>query len=156
MTQKEKKDDVVAPKAKKPKKAKDKGPLGPKLVAGAVKPPLAGKGHNSGEKIPALVELMDEDIALDLKKKEIGKAQRDIRNRAKNEFGVLAWNWNHEKQMRKVDKDVRIQRESGSVDLKNMLGFQIELDLKPDTVERTENQLADPGAPRDDIINRMG
>lgn len=139
--------DIASPSAKKNKVEK---PLGPKLVG-----EYPSVGHNKGEVIPALVELMEEDLALDEKKKSIAQAQRDIRNRAKTEFGVMAAVWAYEKRMRKMDKDVRIQLESGVHDLKEMLGYQIELDLKPDTVARTEDELADPSAPRNDIINRL-
>lgn len=143
--------DIPAPKAKKAKKEK-KAP-GPKLAAESLK---SFAGHNSGA-IPRVVELMDRDLEIDAQKKELGKEQRDIRNMAKTEFGILSWNWNQEKAARKVDKDVRIQREAGAVDLKNMLGYQAEMDLKPNTVARTEEEYADPSnrvAP--DVIKREG
>lgn len=131
--------DIAAPKP--PKGKKDKKAPGPKLAAENLT--TAFVGHNSGA-IPRVVELMDRDLEIDAQKKELGKEQRDIRNMAKTEFGILSWNWNQEKAARKVDKDVRIQRESGAVDLKNMLGYQAELDLKPNTVARTEQEFADP------------
>lgn len=148
--------DIASPKPAKGKKKVH----GPKLAVET--PAHAFSGHNSGV-IPRVVELMDRDLEIDAKKKELSKEQRDIRNMAKTEFGILAWNWNHEKAARKVDKDVRIQRESGAVDLKNMLGYQAELDLSPTTVARTEQEYADPSnkvlpedAGREDIIKREG
>ncbi len=126
------------PKEKKPKaEKKTPGPKAPAEKANAF------AGHNSGA-IPRVVELMSRDIETDKQKKELGKEQRDIRNMAKDEFGILAWTWNQEKAARKVDKDVRIQRESNAIDLKNMLGYQGELDLKPDTVAKTEEEYVDP------------
>lgn len=147
--------DMLPPKPKKEKKDKPEKKLGPKLVPSDKTPPPGKIGHNGGA-IPALVDLMDETLALDERIKEINKAKRDIRNKAKTEFGVMSWNWSQEIAMRKLDRDVRIQRESGAVDLKNMLGYQIAMDLQPGTVARTEEELVDPGAPKDDIINRMG
>lgn len=141
------------PKTKKAAKAKkEKKTPKPKLVANTAAP--GRLGHNSGEPIPALVDLIDESLRIDDEKKALGKADRDIRNTAKTQFGILAWNWNYEKSMRKVDRDVRIQRESGIIDLKNMLGYQISLDLQPGTVARTEEELADPSADKNDEVNR--
>lgn len=143
---------VKAKKAAKPKKEK-KAP-GPKLVAAKLKP--ATVGHNSGEAIPALIELVDEILASDERVKNEGKLKRDLRNRAKTEFGILSSVLAQEIRLRKMDKDVRIQFESGCHDIKQMLGYQTALDLKPGTVARTEEELVDPGAPKDDVINRQG
>lgn len=148
------KKDMLPPKVKK-SKAKEEKKLGPKMVPSATEKPPSAVGHNGGA-IPALVSLMDETLAIDEQIKALNKGKRDISNKAKTEFGILKWNWNQEIAARKVDPDVRIQRESGAVDLRNMLGYQMALDLKPDTVARTEEELADPGAPKDDPINRVG
>lgn len=144
--------DIAAPRP--PKKKGEKKAPGPKLAAEALTP--ASAGHNSGEAIPALVSIVDEILASDERVKEEGKLKRDLRNRAKTEFGILSSVLAYEIRLRKMDKDVRIQVESGHHDLKCMLGYQASLDLKPGTVERTENQLADPSAPKDDVINRLG
>lgn len=136
-----------APKAKRGRKKDDT-----KLVAVTSAP----VGHNSGQEVPGLVALMGETLSIDEQIKELNKAKRDIRNQAKTEFGVLAANWAHEIRLRKMDRDVRIQFEAGAHDLKQMLGYQIALDLQPHTVPRTEDELTDPSAPRDDIINRKG
>lgn len=103
-------------------------------------------GHNSGVN-PQLQELVQEIIELDEKKKELAKAQRDLRNRAKTEFGVLSTVLAHEIKLRKMDQDVRIQFESGHHDLKEMLGYQASLDLAPNTVARTEHEYVDPSDP---------
>lgn len=144
--------DRAAPKPPKSKK-ENKAP-GPKLAAENLT--KAYVGHNSGA-IPTVVQLMDETLSIDNQLKELNKAKRDIRNRAKTEFGILSWNWGHEVAMRKKDKDVRIQLESGAVDLKNMLGYQASLDLKPTTVARTEEEYADPSNKATaDVIKREG
>lgn len=108
--------------AKKPKTEKANKASGPKA-------PAAGIGHNSGKVIPELVKLVDEILAFDEQKKSIAKAQRDLRNRAKQEFGVLAGPLAHEIRLRKMDKDVRVQFEMGHTDLKTSLGYQPELDF---------------------------
>lgn len=129
------KGDIAAPegKAKKPKKDK------PALVANS----LSRAGHNSGA-IPELVKLKEEFLALDEKIKALGKAKRDIRNKVKQEYSVLSFNWNEEIRMAKLQNDVRIQYESGRKDLQNMLGYQASLDLAPGTTPRTEEEFADP------------
>lgn len=148
-------EDQAAPKPKKSKKAKkEKKAPGPKLVPTDIKPPPVG--HNSGESIPALKEIITEILASDERVKNEGKLKRDLRNRAKTEFNVLSSVLAHEIRLRKMDKDVRIQFESGHHDLKTMTGYQQELDLRPTTVARTEEELVDPGAPKDDVINRAG
>lgn len=147
--------DKAAPKPKKAKKQKaPKAPPGPKLIPANLTP--APAGHNSGEAIPALRGIIDEILAFAEQKKNIAKAERDLRNRAKTEFNVLSSVLAHEIRLRKMDNDVRIQFESGHHDLKVMTGYQQELDLKPGTIARTEEELVDPGAPKDDVINRAG
>lgn len=115
---------------------------------------LAGSpGHNS-QVVPELLELMDEDLALDEKKKELGKAQLAIRNRVKAEFGVPKKTWNAEKALRKLDAEVRVQHEASLHDLKGMLGYQASLDLQPGTVARTEDEHADPSAAAGRLMQR--
>ncbi len=86
-------------------------------------------GHNSGEVVPGLVNLVDEIMSISDRKKALAKAERDCRNRAKTEFGVLAGVLAHEIRLRKMDKDVRVQFESNHQDVKTMLGYQAELDF---------------------------
>lgn len=124
------------------KKGKNKKP--PKATLVPIKGiGAAASGHNSGL-VPAAVELVNEILDYDEKIKELGKAKRDIRNRLKNEFGVLAAVQNYEISMRKKDQDVRIQIESGIRDFKTMLGYNAALDFKEGTVAKTEEEFADP------------
>lgn len=125
--------------AKKPGKGKKGGKPSLAAAAGAA----ASKGHNSGL-IPAAVEIVKEILEWDAKIREINKAKRDLRNRLKNEFGVLAAVQGYEIAMAKKDPDVRLQIESGIVDFRKMLGRQMDLDLKEGTVARTEEEYADP------------
>lgn len=119
--------DRAAPKPKKgakaPKPKKDR----PKLEPTKIK---HGIGHNSGQIIPELVNLVDELLASSERQKREGQLQRDLRNRAKSEFGVLSGPLSHEIRLRKMDKDVRVQFESGHGDLKQALGYQPELDFQ--------------------------
>lgn len=111
-------------KTPKPKKEKTAKAAGPKTVD---KP--AGIGHNSGAVIPELVTIIDEILASSARQKAEAKLQRDLRNRAKSEFGVLSGPLAHEIRLRKMDSDVRVQFESGHNDLKAALGYQPELDF---------------------------
>jgi len=101
------------------------------------------EGHNSGVNAP-LVGIFDEFMDLEEKKKELAKAQRDLHARAKTEFDVQSAVFSHEIRLRKLDRDVRIQFESGHYDLKDMLGYQASLDLAEGTVARTEKEFVDP------------
>lgn len=119
--------DKPQPEPKKKGKDKAKKVTGPKLVDKNLKP---GIGHNSnGQVIPGVVKKVDELIALNERKKEIGKAERDIRNSLKTEFGILSGPLAHEIRLRKMDSDVRVQFESAHKDLKIALGYQPELDF---------------------------
>ena len=110
--------------AKAKKAAKAKKPAGPKLAI--VKP---GIGHNSGEVIPGLVKIVNELLHISEQKKSLGIAERNLRNQAKTEFGVLSGPLAHEMRLRKMDGDVRVQFESSHSDLKKALGYQPELDF---------------------------
>lgn len=124
-------------KQKKPKKAK-------------------GAGHNS-QINQALVDILDESLELDDKIRHLNKAKRDLRNKAKTEHGVLAGVFTHEIRLRKMDRDVRVQFESGIADLKIMTGYQIAMDLLPTTVARTEEEYVDPSAVASKkLIHRIG
>lgn len=112
--------DKAVPKASK-KKAKAKKP-GPKIV-----PP--GIGHNSGEQHPEVIKKILELMAFAAQKKSIAKAERDVRNSLKTEFGVMASSVAREIALRKLDPDVRVQVETNHEDLKKMLGYQPQLDF---------------------------
>lgn len=118
--------DKAAPKAKKPAKdAKSKTVPGPKLIAAA-----PGVGHNhTGEKNPEAVKCLDELLGFVEQKKAISKAERDVRNRLKTEFGILASSVAREVALRKLDHDVRVQVETNHEDFKKMLGYQPSLDF---------------------------
>lgn len=139
--QEEGEQDIPAPKAKKEKKVATKK-HGPKLLPNNLAAPPAG--HNSGETNPAVVEILDEIMASKERVKTEGKLQRDCRNRLKTEFGILSSVTAHEIRMRTLDPDVRIQFESGCADIKVMTGYQFAMDLKKDTVARTEEEFVDP------------
>ena len=126
----------------------------PKIVKAAKKPQEAiAAGHNSGTN-PQLVEIFTLDAEYQDKIKELNKARRDLRNRAKTEFNVLSSVYQHQVKLRKMDRDVRIQFESGTHDLQNMLGYQASLDLAPGTVPRTEEEYLDPSAVAKGLISK--
>lgn len=106
-----------------------------------------GVGHNSGGQNPRMIAIIDEILENNRRVAEINKANRDLRNEAKSSFGVLSSVLAHEVRLRKMDDDVRIQFESGHHDLKDMLGYQASLDLRSDTVARTEEEYVDPSDP---------
>lgn len=120
--------DKAAPKASKGKKDATAKKAGPKLVA-TDKP---GIGHNSGEKNPEAIKCIDELMQFQAQKKSIAKAERDVRNRLKSEFGILSTSVAREIALRKLDPDVRVQVESNHEDFKKMLGYQPQLDFAGD------------------------
>lgn len=116
----------AAPKAAK-KKGADKSKLtGPKAVS---KDPKHGIGHNSGEKNPEAIKCVEELMRFQEQKKSIAKAERDVRNRLKIEFGIMSSSVAREIALRKMDPDVRVQVESNHDDFKKMLGYQPSLDF---------------------------
>lgn len=124
--------DKAAPKAKKSKKDEETKVPGPKVVT--IKP-AAGAGHNSGddkntgEQNPEAIKCLDELMAIEAQKKALAKASRDVRNRLKSEFHILASSVSRELSLRKLDADVRVQVESNHEDFKKMLGYQPSLDF---------------------------
>lgn len=112
---------VQRPKLKLTKSASRKAKASPRVARGAA-------GHNSGVNTP-LVTLFDEYERLDANKKEITKAQSDIRARAKDEHGVAKKNFTHEIALRKLDAAVRVEFEQGQKDLQDMLGYQFSLEI---------------------------
>lgn len=120
--------DKAAPKAKKSKKDEVAKVPGPKLVAKNIVP---GVGHNSnnGEKNPEAIKCLDELMGIEAQKKALAKASRDVRNRLKSEFHILASSVSRELSLRKLDADVRVQVESNHEDFKKMLGYQPSLDF---------------------------
>lgn len=106
----------------------------------------AAKGHNSGVN-PRMQQIIEEILENDKQKALLNKANRELRNEAKLAFGVLSGPLAHEIKLLKMDTDARIQYESSHADLKDMLGYQISLDLAPATIPRTEEEYADPSDP---------
>lgn len=117
--------DRVPPKPKKPTKDKDAKATGPRLVDKDIK---SGIGHNgaphTGEKNPEAIKCLEELMGYQEKKKAIATAERDIRNRLKSEFGILASSVAREVSLRKLDPDVRVQVETNHDDFKKMIGYQ--------------------------------
>lgn len=62
-------------------------------------------------------------------KKAIGKAQRDLRARAKEEHGVDKEVFSYEVRMQKKEASARTMFEQGCIDLKDALGYQHTLPL---------------------------
>jgi uncharacterized protein (UPF0335 family) len=112
---------------------------------------VAGPGHNivKGEYNEALVEMFEEHEALNENKKELSKAQRELRSKAKEQFGVSSAVFNHLIKLRKMDTSVRVDFENSVEDTKVMLGYQASLDLEDpnedhgDDPEEAANRLAD-------------
>ncbi len=108
----------MATKAKPKKSAKKASKSKVTKLKGA-----AGIGHNGKVNKP-LCALFDKYAAMDADKKAIGKAQRDIRAKAKEEHGVSKDVFAYEVNMRKKAPDARVMFEQGCLDLKDALGYQ--------------------------------
>lgn len=121
--------DKAAPKGKTTSKDKAAKQPGPKLVAKDITPGIGHNGPHTGERNPEAVKCLDELLAIQVQKKALGKAERDVRNRFKTEFGILASSVSRELALRKLDTDVRVQVETNHEDLKKMLGYQPSLDF---------------------------
>lgn len=90
-------------------------------------------GHNSGAQVnKPLVKIFEKYEALENNKKEINKAQRDLKAAAKSEHNVQTKNFTAEVALRKLDQDVRVQFEQGQKDLQSQLGYQFALGLAED------------------------
>lgn len=134
MTKKAKK---VAEKAT-PEKAKKAAPSTPQS--------LVALGKN-----PAFIKIMEEHELYDENKKQLSKAQRDLRAKAKEEMGVSSKVFMLQVAMRKLDPDVRKQVEQGIMDTNVMLGYQFALALvtptgKPPASNGGEKAEVKPGA----------
>ena len=123
--------DKAAPKAKSGKKkdTKETKVPGPKLVSKDIKPGIGHNGPHTGEKNPEAIKCIEELMAFQEQKKAISKAERDVRNKLKTEFHILASSVAREIALRKLDPDVRVQVESNHEDFKKMLGYQPSLDF---------------------------
>ncbi len=125
-------------KAKKPsKKANKKNPKVTKLK------PAAGNGHNGAVNKP-LQKLFASYSDMEKDKKQISKAQRDLRAKAKEEHNVDKEVFMHEIKMQKKAPDARVMFEQGHADLKNSLGYQHVLPLLEGDGEEEQHE---EGAP---------
>lgn len=107
----------------------------------------AGVGHNSGKVIPEVLTNINRILSIREQKKALGREETEIRNLLKEKFGVNKTALSDELSLRAKDPTVRIQIEAARHDLKIMTGYQMALDLKPDTVARTEEEFVDPNDP---------
>lgn len=103
---------------------------------------IASIGDN-GRINKALVKIFEQDDKMDEDKKQINKAQRDLRAKAKEEHGIDKAVYMHEKKLRKMDNDRRIMFETGCADLKDALGYQFSLTLA-DPSEQDDSEARDP------------
>ena len=103
----------------------------------AKKKAKANIGHNSNSGVnKPLIKIFEQYESLAKNAKEIGKAQRDLKAKAKEEHGVQTKNFTAEIALRKLDSDVRTQFEQGQKDLQDRLGYkQLELALDGDEAE---------------------
>lgn len=125
--------------AKKPKKEKP--------VKDATSQEAPPAGHNRGQFIPELEKDLKEIESIREQKRVLGKQETEVKNRMKKNYNFSKRAISMELQLRAMDKTTRAQLESEHHDLKVASGYQYAMDLKADTVERTENQFADPGDP---------
>lgn len=89
-----------------------------------------GLGHNGGT--DALQQIFTDYAHLEENKKQLSKAQRDLRAKAKQEFNIASSVFAHEVRLQKMDSDVRIQFEEGHAGLKEQLGIQFTLGILGD------------------------
>lgn len=106
-----------------------------------------GTGHNSGKVIPEVQSKFDEILKLREQKRALGKQETEIKNFLKDKFGLSKRAITIELAMQSLDKTVRIQLEAELNDVKVMTGYQMALDLKENTVARTEEEFVDPSDP---------
>lgn len=142
-------------KAVKPaKKASNKKPPKEKKKSA----PLAAAGHNSaGHVNKPLLKLFDEFEKMNSNKKQITKAQADIKAKAKEQFGIQKDVFDHEIRMRKKESAARIQFEQGHNDLKGQLGYQFALELaKPqDEDEETDEETGEKRGSFRDVAKKQ-
>ena len=136
-------------KAKAAKKTETPESIGATIAQTVVAQP----GDNSGAN-PQLQEIFAAHLEADERKREFSKAQRDGKAKAKVEFGVTGAVFSEIIRRMKMDRDVRIQYESGIADVNVMLGYQASLDLRNDTIPRTEEEYVDPTHVATGLINR--
>lgn len=124
--------------ASKPKAKKPAGKKKSSKVTNLKPRDGAGIGHN-GQINKPLAQIFANYASMDEDKKQISKAQRDLRAKAKEEHGIDKGVFAHEVRMMKMDKDKRVMFEQGHADLKNMLGYQFALKLNAEDSEEGDD-----------------
>lgn len=119
----------MATKAKSKSKTKPKSKAKAKGKAAKVQKLKAGIGHNSGQINEPLKKLFKDYLKGDDDKKAIGKWQRDLKAKAKEEHGCDKEVFSHEVKLMKMDSARRKDFEQGHAKLKDSLGYQHVLDL---------------------------
>ncbi len=131
-----KKKETKASKKKKSDKVTQLRPRGRPRKEKPAAARAAGLGHNTGKVNPQLQKIYEEYHELDENAKAISRGKRDLRARAKEEFGVMTAVFNHEFKLQKLDQQARVEFETGALHLKDALGIQLALPLaQPDEDE---------------------
>jgi hypothetical protein len=90
----------------------------------------ATEGHNSTGLInEPLLQIFTDWEALELQKKEITKAQNQLKAKAKTEHNIPKMNFAQEIRLRKMDSEVRAHFEATQKDLQVAIGYQMALDI---------------------------
>ncbi len=108
---------------------------------------LPSAGHNRGQYIPDLAQRLLDIEKIREQKRELGKQETEIKNDIKKKYGFSKRAVTDELKDRAMDKTTRTQHEAERHDLKVASGYQYAMDLKADTIARTENEFADPNDP---------
>lgn len=87
------------------------------------------EGHNSGQINLDVIKMFEEHESIEENIKAMRSDQKALRVTLKEEYGLPTVVVTRELQQRKLDKNVRAERETAESDLKAMLGYQMALDL---------------------------
>jgi len=91
---------------------------------------LPKEGHNSRPgKNPALIGIFTDVEKLELRRKEINQAIKEIMLDAKEKHGVSTSAFRHELRMRRMEEQARREFEHNCENIKHMLGYQFALPL---------------------------
>ena len=127
--------------AKKPSKKASKKSKVERLP----KSEAAGIGHNKGQINKDVEKQINSYMRMEEDKKQISKAQRDIKANLKEKHGILSSVLSHEIRMRKMEAAARVQFEQGHADLKDMLGYQFTLPIMEGEDEDADSGEAEGG-----------
>lgn len=97
----------------------------------SVESEVEGEDENpkDGSFNPQLLQFIESYERLEEDKKELSKAQKDIINTIKTQFGLQIGVVRHHLRLRKMDEEVRVAFEHGVQDMGVMLGVQLSLNL---------------------------